>query len=193
MEARSLKTSSADALRGAEIGRARWLMFAHRDAPRGRVVVLDGIPYRSKGDGGWERKRDDARAPDPRARNVDMKAANHFSSVAKKKRDAAPSWQDLIDVFGEGGAVRNADGKVVGYRYPKYDDPERSQQVANKVYELWDPHRRVSVRAGAELNADIKLATIENRDTGQVRQVDERSVDKVAPEQGFTVKKINAR
>jgi hypothetical protein len=179
--------SSPEQLRLEELVRMRWLRFAHRGAPVGRTVMLDGFLYRAKADGAWDR-HDPAlvhRAVSEDAFQTGMRA----SDVAARKRAAAPEWADLIGLFGEQGVVRNHRGKIVGYRYPKYDDPEKNQKVALQAYELWDRHRRVSVDAGAELNANIKLTTLENRDSGQVRQVDERYADGVATANDFTLKR----
>jgi hypothetical protein len=166
---------------------ARWLKYAHRDAPVGRRVVLDDCLYRRGANGLWDLEclLGAMEIGEDRVRE-----GLTASDVARRKRDAAPSWADIISTFGEQGAVRNSRGKVVGYNYPKHADPEKNRQVAQKVYEMWDPHRRVSVEAGSNANANIKLTTLENPDTGQVRQVDERHADSVAPTAGFVRKRI---
>ena len=107
------------------------------------------------------------------------------AETAARKRAAAPSWSDLGAAFGEQGFVRDARGKIKGYRYPKSDDPAVSAVIAKKAYELWEPHRRVSVEAGAKVNANVRLTTLENPQTGQVREVDVRQAEAVARKHGF--------
>ena len=168
----------------AEIRRARWLLFAHRGAPVGRTVSLDGIPYRCTAPGEWSRMETVARRTAPAAAVPD---GLRLAAAARKKRDAAPSWADLEALFGADGTVRDARGKRVGYRYPRYDDPEKNQKVVEQVYELWNPHRRASVETGAELNASVRTVELEDQ-AGRVRVVDERHAETVAHEQGLTTR-----
>lgn len=161
----------------------RWLNFAYREPRLGTVAVVEGLPYKFV-ETGWERLDLLHRAA--AARRMDTSDGLRAAEVAARKKMAAPSWGDLIHEFGEQGVVRNERGKIVGYRYPKYDDRDRSQRVAQTAYEMWEPHRRVSVTAGAEVNAGIRLTTLVKPETGQVKQVDERAADVVARTQGFT-------
>ena len=75
------------------------------------------------------------------------------TSEAAKKRAAAPDWSDLIDTFGEQGARRDEQGRVVGYEYPKPKDDDERRQINGKVYEMWNPHRRVATELGANKSA----------------------------------------
>ena len=94
--------------------------------------------------------------------------------AAAKKRAAAPDWKTINETFGEAGVVRNKRGRQVGYRYPKTGDPERDRRTSQKVYEMWQPHRRVSAELGGEVSA--------RHSARAVRVKTEKGVRLVAPE-----------
>lgn len=140
----------------------RWLRFSVRHARTGERRWLAGRFYEYDGED-WSPVR-------PKGRQVDQSRVNEAAALShelQKKYDAAPEWQDLIDRFGEQGVVRNEQGKIVQYNYPKSDDPEKSRKIAQEVYDLWEPHRRVSTDIGLEQSAKYEPVTLKDPDTGQ--------------------------
>lgn len=113
-------------------------------------------------DGDWWKER-----PAPRLSEEEMRRAAVVGEAARKKHDAAPDWSEFVALWGEQGAIRNARGKIVGYRYPKYADPEKQRMVNMQVLELWSRHTRVSTDLGLEESARHAPVTLLDRDTGR--------------------------
>lgn len=114
-----------------------------------------------------------------RARSADALAA------AKKKRDAAPDYSDLVHEFGESGLQRNARGAITGYKYPEVADPEKRRRRDMKVMEMWERHRRVSTEIGAEVNARRQSVTLVDRRTGRERTVPAERAERLARKAGL--------
>lgn len=140
----------------------RWLRFSVRHPRPGERRYVDGRFYVYE-DGDWFRER-------PRARKVDqgrVEQAVGVSSAVRRKYDAAPEYQDLIDRFGEQGVVRDERGRIIQYNYPKSDDPEKNRKIAEAAYELWEPFYRVSEEIGLEESAKHEPVTLVDRRTGR--------------------------
>lgn len=95
------------------------------------------------------------------------------SRAIQKKREAAPSWSDYVSRYGEQGAVRNSRGKIVGYKLPQHDDPQKNRRIAEEEFERWQPHRRLAIAHGGEANASIPTTTLIDRKTGAKHVVPE--------------------
>ena len=116
-----------------------------------------------------------ARGPSPVA-SPELVAA---TATAAKKRDAAPPW-DFYKQFGEQGFKRDARGRIKGYQMPRPKDDKEAARVRNKVVEAWEPHRRVSIDAGAEAHAKVRTTRLRNKKTGQTMLVPEAFAEKKA-------------
>lgn len=158
----------------------RWLRFSARHARAGERRYVGGALYEYDGDD-WSPVRPKGRQVDPRA----VDEAVGMSHVLQKKYDAAPSWQDLIDRFGEQGVVRDEKGRIVQYNYPKSDDPEKNRKVALEVFDLWEPHRRVSTEIGMEQSAKHEPVTLKDPDTGQTFSTHPKHAEKRARKRGL--------
>mgnify|MGYP001587398408 FL=1 len=160
----------------------RWLRFSVRHPREGerRFINTDGRFYVYE-DGDWAPERKVRHAKDQSR----VEAAVAMSSQLKKKYDAAPEWQDLIDRFGEQGVVRNERGKIVQYNYPKSDDPEVNRKVAAEVYDLWEPHRRISTDIGLEESAKHEPVLLKDPETGQTFSTHPAMAEKRARKRGL--------
>lgn len=167
----------------------RWLRFSRPHARAGDRAWLAGRFYEFDGQD-WSPER-------PKARKVDasrVAEAAGRASALQKKYDAAPEWQDLIDRFGEQGVVRDETGKIVQYNYPKFDDPEKNRKIAMEVYDLWEPHRRISTDIGLEESAKHEAVTLKDPDTGQTFSTHPAQAAKRARKRGLVeVRKHKAR
>ena len=158
----------------------RWLRFSVRCPRSGERRYVGGKFYEFDGQD-WSPVRKHARQVD---RATSDQAVADMAGF-QKKYDAAPSWQDLIDRFGEEGVVRNAQGKIVQYNYPKSDDPEKSRKIAQDVYDLWDPHRKVSTELGLEQSAKHEPVTLKDPRTGQTFSTHPKHAEKRARKRGL--------
>lgn len=123
---------------------------------------------------------------------VDASAVSHaveISSRLQAKYDAAPSWQDLIDLFGDEGVVRDASGKIRGYNYPQPKDEEQRRKLNDAVYELWDRHRRISTEIGMEESSKHAAVTLVDPRTGREVSAHPRTAASRARKAGFVEKR----
>lgn len=158
----------------------RWLRFSVRHARTGERRYVGGKFYEYDGND-WSPVR-------PRARKLDeskVAEAVEMSRELQKKYDAAPSYQDLIDRFGEQGVVRDEKGKIVQYNYPKYDDPEKNRKVAEEVYDLFDPQRRIATDIGLAESAKHEPVTLKDPNTGQTFSTHPKHAAKRARKRGL--------
>ena len=102
-----------------------------------------------------------------------------------RKRDAAPSWNDLISTFGEQGAVRDKKGRMKGYKYPRTGDAVKDAATARKVYEMWEPQRRVATELSGARNAAIRSVRLRDRKTGRIHSSPERFAEQNARRAGM--------
>lgn len=160
----------------------RWLRFSSRHPREGERRMVDGAFY-VYASGDWHRVVERRSAPE--MSRSDLERATALTSMAQKKYDAAPEWQDLIDRFGEQGVVRDEHGVIVQYNYPKYDDPEKNRRIAEEVYDLWEPHRRVEMEMGAEASARHEPVLLKDPDTGQTFSTHPAVAEKRARKRGL--------
>lgn len=175
MAASALETVRVPYPVGGEL--QRWLEFV---TARGRVAyewIVKGVWHYRGADTRWYFWKYVER---PRVDDSVARRAAAEASEAVKKRQAAPSWQEIIDQFGEAGAERNAAGEVVGYRYPKPKSDEERKAINAAVYEMWEPHRRVSTDLGMEKSANVEVTELVDPRTGRTRQVKAKDAAKVA-------------
>lgn len=108
------------------------------------------------------------------------RAAVAATKAAVRKRAAAPSWSDLIAAFGEGGAQRNARGKVIGYKYPTPKDDADRARINKRVYEMWKPQYRLATEIGGAASAatEANMVKVKAAD-GTIRSVLPEKAEKV--------------
>lgn len=106
-------------------------------------------------------------APRPQLSKHESDKVVDTSRQLEKKRNAGPSWDFYTSNFGEKGARRNADSKIVGYKMPRTKDPVKNRKRSEMVYEAWGPHRKVAIEMGGNHNASIHNTTLVNRKTGE--------------------------
>ena len=160
----------------------RWLRFSVRQARAEERRYVNGHWYVFSGED-WYRVVNQRRAPE--VSRYEGAAATDRTSMVQKKYDAAPEWQDLIDRWGDEGVVRNERGKIVQYNYPKSDDPEKNHRVALEVYDLWEPHRRISTDIGLEESAKHEPVMLKDPETGQVFSTHPAMAEKRARKRGL--------
>lgn len=122
-----------------------------------------------------------ALAPD----KVASDGAVSATKAAAAKRAAAPDWSDLVHAFGEQGLERDANGKIKGYRYPQPKDEEDRKRINAKVYEMWNPQRRLSTDIGAEASAKLPTATLVDRESGQRFTAPTLNAERLARKRGL--------
>lgn len=124
----------------------------------------------------------------PRLSKAERAASADALRNAQKKRNAAPSWKDVTQEFGESGLQRDAKGNVTGYQYAPIADPEKRKRRDLKVLEMWERHRRVSTEMGAEVNARRQSVTLVDRRTGRERTVPAERAERLARKVGMVEK-----
>jgi hypothetical protein len=107
-----------------------------------------------------------ARVP---SKQVQAEAVGATAAVAKRQA-AAPSFSDLASTFGPQGLDYGSDGKVKGYRYPTPKNDDDRKRINSKVYEMWNPQRKIATQMGGEHNASVSTTTLLDRKSG-MRQV----------------------
>lgn len=101
-----------------------------------------------------------------------------------KQADAAPSYGELQSAFPDGRVVYGPDGKRRGFKYPRHDDPERQRRVNEKVYELWNPNRKLDVENGARRNGAVHSVAMRDRE-GRKRLVPEQQAEMAGRRKGL--------
>ena len=133
-------------------------------------------------DGDWFRQ--------PRAvRREIVDAAVAAMGEVQRKFDATPEWQVIIDQFGEQGAVRDAQGRVVGYRYPRHADPDRNLRQSHEVMEMFEPALRVEEEIGYNASAAAPAVTLVNEFTQQTVQAHPAKAERSAKRAGMVEKR----
>lgn len=168
----------------------RWLEYVSN---KGRVAfewIVKGVRHYRGADTRWYFWKYETRK---RVEDREARRAAEATAEAVKKREAAPTWDDLAHTFGEQGLERDATGKIVGYRYPKPKDDEQRRKINETVYEMWNPHRRIATEIGMEKSAAVEMTTLVSEATGQARAVPVAQAEKVAKKAGMVEKRKRAR
>lgn len=168
----------------------RWLEFVSRRGCTAYEWIVQGVRHYRGADTRWYFWK---YIEQPKVSAAEARAAEARTVDAKKKREAGPSWSTIIEKFGEEGAERNAAGEVVGYKYPRPKDDEQRQKINAEVYEMWNPHRRISTDQGMERSANTEVTMLVDEKTGRERQVRATQVEKVAKKTGMREKRKRAR
>jgi len=135
--------------------------------------------------GDWWKQRPEQKQVDPAV----IAHAVEMSNRLQEKYDAAPSYQDLIDIFGEQGVVRDASGKIMGYNYPQPKDDEQRRKLNAAVYELWARHHQIAEDIGLEESAQHQAVTLMDPRTGRTVSAHPRTAAQRARKAGFVEKR----
>jgi len=111
-------------------------------------------------------------------------AATAATARAAKKRDAAPSFADLAAEFGDAGLDRAEDGTIKGYRYPEPKDDADRIRINQRVYEMWNPQRKIAVENGAEHSAQTEKRMVRVKTERGVREVVPDRAERLEREHG---------
>lgn len=134
--------------------------------------------------GDWWKQR-----PEQKVDPAVVAHAVEMSSKLQAKYDAAPSYQQLIDIFGEQGVVRDASGKIQGYNYPQPKDDDQRRKLNAAVYELWEQHSRIATEIGLEESAKHAAVTLMDPRTGRTVSAHPRTAAQRARKAGFVEKR----
>lgn len=107
------------------------------------------------------------------------------TKAAAAKRAAAPDWSDLVGAFGAQGLERDANGKIKGYRYPQPKDEEDRLRINAKVYEMWNPQRRLATDLGSEASAKMPTVALVDRESGQRFTAPTLNAERLARKRGL--------
>lgn len=111
-------------------------------------------------------------------------AATEATARAAKKRAAAPSFADLAAEFGEAGIDRAEDGTIKGYRYPQPKDDAERARLNERVYEMWNPHRKLDIANGGEHSARTEKRMVKVKTDKGVREVAPDRAERLEREHG---------
>jgi len=173
-----------------EFALQRWLEFVSSAGRAGTERIVRNVWHYRGSDGRWfSWKYVSREVPDE---VTSAKSVDRTARIAAK-RNAAPSWDDIIHVFGEQGAVRNEAGKVVGYKYPEPKTDEARRRQNEIVYEMWNPQRRMAIEMGSQVSAETPMTKLVDPATGREFQVATVHAEKKAKKAGLVEKRPRIR
>lgn len=151
-----------------EFALQRWLEFVSSAGRAGVERICRNVRHYRGEDGVWFTWRySQEMVPD----EGEASEASGSTAAATRKRNAAPTWADINAAFGDQGAVYNADGKQVGYKYPEPRSDEERRRMNQMVYDMWNPQRRIALEIGGERSAKTAVTTLVDQRTGREHQV----------------------